>query len=153
MEIDEALEADLFGDPMELALDDPAAPRNREGDVVIRGLNEHNGKYYCGIQIGKKAIPGSDGRCGPTNGPACEACKAFLALNPIEDQFAHLAMNHGQLLRAALDPVQGPIDMNEDQAQADSSDDSRPAHDIQKRCSLSSWRSWSGGNSPRIPTP
>ena len=123
MEIDDALAADLFDDPIELALDDPAAPTNGEGDKVIRGQNEYNMTYYCGIIKGKKVIPGSDGRCGPTNGPACPACKAYLALHPIEDQFAHLAMNPGQLARAAQDPVQGPIDMNEDPDNADSSDD------------------------------
>ena len=63
---------------------------------------------------GKKRIPGSDGRCGPTNGPQCEACKAYQVLHPIENQFAHLAMNEGQLFREARDPVQGQIDMNED---------------------------------------
>ena len=43
MEIDEALANDLFGepehvnDPMEIALDDPEAPKNREGNVCPNG--------------------------------------------------------------------------------------------------------------------
>ena len=31
---------------------------------------------YCGRQLGVDAIPGSDGRCGPTNGPQCADCKS-----------------------------------------------------------------------------
>ena len=67
MEIDDALENDLFGEPeqvddemqvvltpMEIALDDPEAPKNREGHAVIRGLNEWNNRFYCGIMKGKK---------------------------------------------------------------------------------------------------
>ena len=27
------------------------------------------GMYYCGRYLGVAAIPGSDGRCGPNNGP------------------------------------------------------------------------------------
>lgn len=32
-------------------------------------------KYYCGRILGKDKIPGSDGQCGPGNGPQCVACK------------------------------------------------------------------------------
>jgi hypothetical protein len=28
-----------------------------------------SGTYYCGRYLGTTAIPGSDGRCGPNNGP------------------------------------------------------------------------------------
>ena len=118
MHINEAVELDLFGelaDPaMELAMGDPAAPRNREGDVMVRGLHDCSHKYYCGVMKGKRLIPRSDGKCGPTNGPQCEACKAYQAMNPIEDQFAHLAMNPGQLLREARNPAQGVNDMLQD---------------------------------------
>ena len=31
--------------------------------------------YYCGRMLGQEQIPGSDGRCGPDNGPQCIACK------------------------------------------------------------------------------
>ena len=30
---------------------------------------------YCGRMLGQEAIPGSDGRCGPNNGPQCADCK------------------------------------------------------------------------------
>ena len=31
---------------------------------------------YCGRLLGKDAIPGSDGQCGPNNGPQCADCKS-----------------------------------------------------------------------------
>jgi hypothetical protein len=33
-------------------------------------------KMYCGRNVGK--MPGSDGRCGPTNGPQCRDCRPFI---------------------------------------------------------------------------
>ena len=30
---------------------------------------------YCGRRLGREAIPGSDGQCGPNNGPQCADCK------------------------------------------------------------------------------
>mmetsp|Transcript_9194 Transcript_9194/g.9265 ORF Transcript_9194/g.9265 Transcript_9194/m.9265 type:complete len:505 (+) Transcript_9194:80-1594(+) len=38
--------------------------------------------YYCGRRLGSRAIPGSDGRCGPQNGPQCRDCRGFTRLNP-----------------------------------------------------------------------
>ena len=35
------------------------------------------GLYYCGRRLGTTAIPGSDGQCGPTNGPQCKGCQAY----------------------------------------------------------------------------
>ena len=35
--------------------------------------------YYCGRNLGRAAIPGSDGRCGPRNGPQCASCKRYQA--------------------------------------------------------------------------
>ena len=35
------------------------------------------GLYYCGRQLGTSAIPGSDGQCGPNDGPQCKGCQAF----------------------------------------------------------------------------
>ena len=32
-------------------------------------------KYYCSRTLGREAIPGSDGQCGPNNGPRCPDCK------------------------------------------------------------------------------
>ena len=99
--------ADLFGDDVNpeevLARADPDA-RNREGDVVFRGQGPCHNKYYCGILKGKKLIRGSDGRCGPTNGPQCDACRIYQEEHPIENEFAHLARNADDLLRIAGDP-------------------------------------------------
>jgi len=35
--------------------------------------------YYCNRHLGRSAIPGSDGRCGPSNGPQCKSCKEYQA--------------------------------------------------------------------------
>ena len=31
--------------------------------------------FYCGKHLGKDKLPGSDGYCGPYDGPNCDACK------------------------------------------------------------------------------
>jgi hypothetical protein len=61
-----------------------AHPVNDEGALVALGTDEyafigHDGrlKFYCGRHLGTDAIPGSDGRCGPTGGPACASCSRF----------------------------------------------------------------------------
>lgn len=33
-------------------------------------------KMYCGRNVGK--MKGSDGRCGPTNGPQCNDCRGYI---------------------------------------------------------------------------
>ena len=35
--------------------------------------------YFCGRNLGRDAIPDSDGQCGPTAGPQCASCKRFQA--------------------------------------------------------------------------
>mmetsp|Transcript_121240 Transcript_121240/g.388353 ORF Transcript_121240/g.388353 Transcript_121240/m.388353 type:complete len:195 (-) Transcript_121240:89-673(-) len=35
--------------------------------------------FYCGRNLGAGTIPGSDGRCGPSNGPQCASCKRYKA--------------------------------------------------------------------------
>ena len=48
---------------------------NDEGDVVAFGTSIGcQGTFYCGRRKGVSAIPGSDGRCGPDDGPACQSC-------------------------------------------------------------------------------
>lgn len=37
-------------------------------------VGDHN-VLYCGRKLGVDKIPGSDGQCGPNNGPQCQACK------------------------------------------------------------------------------
>ena len=49
---------------------------NDEGAEVFPGRQERH-RYYCGRNLGRAAIPGSDGRCGPTNGPQCQSCLRF----------------------------------------------------------------------------
>lgn len=44
---------------------------NRDGAICRRGTT---GNVYCGR---KMDMPGSDGYCGPTNGPQCKSCKVL----------------------------------------------------------------------------
>ena len=58
----------------------PAVMTNDEGAAVKMSQQ----LYYCGRQLGREAIPNSDGGCGPTNGPQCASCKRFAAPKPIK---------------------------------------------------------------------
>ena len=51
---------------------------NDEGAPVVRG-RQWTSHYYCGRMLGREAIPGSDGRCGPSDGPQCASCKRLQA--------------------------------------------------------------------------
>ncbi len=52
-----------------------SSTQNDEGaPVALSTLSGHTHRYYCGRHLGTNAIPGSDGRCGPTNGPQCRSC-------------------------------------------------------------------------------
>jgi hypothetical protein len=56
----------------------PTASKNRAGARVCWGADvscKHI--LYCGRDLGRSAIPGSDGQCGPSNGPQCADCKAL----------------------------------------------------------------------------
>lgn len=51
---------------------------NDEGAPVALGTAEgYKYHWYCGRDLGRDAIPGSDGRCGPLDGPQCQSCKKF----------------------------------------------------------------------------
>jgi len=78
---------------------------NDEGAALVRGILR---RYYCGRNLGRHAIPGSDGRCGPNNGPQCESCQRFQAAQttavqsttaaqstPTNDEGAALALGDG----------------------------------------------------------
>merc|ERR1719491_2491933 len=67
--------------PMKSSLDKPKKKgKNDEGADVCRGLDEKcNHLFYCSRYLGKTAIPESDGRCGPSNGPQCSSCQRFQA--------------------------------------------------------------------------
>ena len=47
-------------------------PLNRAGFAMK--LGRAGDRFYCGRRLGMAAIPGSDGQCGPTNGPQCADC-------------------------------------------------------------------------------
>ena len=38
------------------------------------GASAQTHLFYCGRQIGKEYLPGSDGQCGPNDGPQCKEC-------------------------------------------------------------------------------
>ena len=64
----------------------PKALANRAGAAIRLVVDTYGGdaglaKFYCGRFLGRDAIPGSDGHCGPTDGPACADCKAFECAN------------------------------------------------------------------------
>lgn len=51
---------------------------NDEGAAVALGGDAgYSHLYYCGRHLGVQAIPGSDGMCGPNNGPQCQSCKRY----------------------------------------------------------------------------
>jgi nucleoredoxin len=49
---------------------------NDAGLAVVRGAAADNctDRFYCGT---RRNIPGSDGQCGPSNGPQCSSCARF----------------------------------------------------------------------------
>jgi len=42
-----------------------------------------SGRLYCGRRLGTAAIPGSDGQCGPDNGPQCRDCVPLPAVTNV----------------------------------------------------------------------
>jgi len=48
---------------------------NDQGAHVKQGPDGHT--WYCGRLLGRDAIPGSNGQCGPKDGPQCESCKRY----------------------------------------------------------------------------
>jgi len=66
---------------LEVAIEDAKKnPMNDEGAKLQTGIGRYSSYYYCSRRLGRAAIPGSDGWCGPTNGPQCASCKRFQAL-------------------------------------------------------------------------
>ena len=45
----------------------------------FKGTGSGADKYYCARVLGMDLIPGSDGQCGPNNGPQCAECRAYQA--------------------------------------------------------------------------
>ena len=59
---------------------DQVSASKSTGDGLIRTLGTSPGYtnlFYCGRSLGSRAIPGSDGQCGPNNGPQCTACVKY----------------------------------------------------------------------------
>ena len=66
--------------------------KNDAGDRVAPGRQEEfRHRFYCSQH---KDIPGSDGQCGPSNGPQCRACKRFQASVSVSPSvsLAHLSL-------------------------------------------------------------
>jgi len=80
----------------------PSAPKedvNDEGAHVAFGNGPGASKYYCGRRLGKEAIPGSNGSCGPNNGPQCASCRRFQNAKEkedVNDEGAHVAFGNGR---------------------------------------------------------
>jgi len=116
-----------------LAQGDPEA-RNREGDAVFRGQGRCATRFYCGIKKGTQKIPGSDGRCGPTNGPQCEACRVYQEQHPLENEFGHLMRNPADLVRMAFEAekrrAEGVANARQNEIVPDSSSDSEEGQEV-----------------------
>ena len=51
---------------------------NDMGNIVALGTSGAGvNLYYCAKEFGRVAIPGSDGFCGPDDGPQCNSCARF----------------------------------------------------------------------------
>jgi hypothetical protein len=73
---------------------------NRAGFAMAPG--SETGLLYCGRRMGVAVIPGSDGQCGPTNGPQCPDCIAAISCaNP------QSAANASPKLTVASPPTDG----------------------------------------------
>ena len=58
-----------------------------KGEPKFFLVDKKRHRYYCGRHLGRAAIPGSDGRCGPTNGPQCQSCIRYqVAQRPPDSQ-------------------------------------------------------------------
>ena len=76
---------DWFPETMERIANLPreARPLNRVGIPMSLGTDYgYRDTYYCGRFLGVANIPGSDGRCGPTNGPQCADCLGSTRTSP-----------------------------------------------------------------------
>ena len=57
--------------------------RNIAGFEMRPGTGAGANTLYCGRKLGTREIPGSDGRCGPNNGPQCDACMIVAPKQPL----------------------------------------------------------------------
>ena len=55
-------------------------PANDEGAPAAPSQHvSYKQLHYCARRLGRAAIPGSNGACGPTNGPQCASCERYTA--------------------------------------------------------------------------
>lgn len=54
---------------------------------VAMKRSDQTGLLYCDRFLGSQLIPGSDGRCGPNNGPQCSDCKGFVNSDHLQPTF------------------------------------------------------------------
>ncbi len=71
--------------------DQPGPLVNDEGSRVALATYRGKQLHYCGRHLGREAIPGSDGQCGPDNGPQCASCKRLTAAPPLNNVFQSAA--------------------------------------------------------------
>eukprot|EP00042_Codosiga_hollandica_P036415 m.278341 g.278341 ORF g.278341 m.278341 type:complete len:363 (+) comp54885_c0_seq3:118-1206(+) len=76
---------------------------NRAGIAVALGSGSGASLFYCARMLGKLLIPGSDGRCGPNNGPQCPDCRGLRQDNhpPPPQESAHSSQT--SLLQAQVE--------------------------------------------------
>ena len=66
---------------------------NKANVPVSLGTGSGKSNYYCGRFLGREAIPRSDGRCGPNNGPQCDDRKGFTKSLPPKVAEPHMCRN------------------------------------------------------------
>jgi Tfp pilus assembly protein PilX len=75
--------------------------KNDDGALVHFG-DEWSAFLYCGRQLGRVTIPGSDGQCGPSNGPQCRSCNSLQTNHKLEIMKLWFPSLNQKLLIAAL---------------------------------------------------
>ena len=64
---------------------------NDEGaEVALSTCIRYTNLFYCNRLLGRAPLPGSDGRCGPDDGPQCRSCLRFQT-TPLPDNTAAIA--------------------------------------------------------------
>jgi len=66
--------------------------KNSDGIKVCVGTTK---QFYCGRYIGTANLPGSDGYCGPTNGPQCRSCTRLQQHQPQKSKLQNIKNSNG----------------------------------------------------------
>jgi hypothetical protein len=75
---------------------------NRAGVLVRAGSGSTNNLVYCGRRLGREIIPGSDGQCGPNNGPQCPDCRGMTVTTDSATTSIPLTLSSLQVYRYPL---------------------------------------------------